>query len=106
MGSSGFQDAGYMEDGAEAETWASHFSSSAVPIASKGWCLKWIAHGDALYSSGNSKLGSTFCSNLVGERIWKRMDTCICKQRNKISNRKNPKTEKGSGDNEMGYCKP
>ena len=44
MGSGGFQATGYVEDGAEAATWASDFSS-AVPMASKGWCLEWIASG-------------------------------------------------------------
>ena len=53
MGSCGFQAAGYVEDGAEAATWASDFSSSPVPMASKGWCLEWIASGDPPYSTGN-----------------------------------------------------
>ena len=35
------------------------------------WYMEWLASGDLMYST-------TFCDNLCGKRIWKRMDMCIC----------------------------
>ena len=88
MGSGGFQATGYVEDGAEAATWASDFSSSAVPMASKGWCLEWIASGDPLYSAGN--LAQHSLATQLGKEFEKESIHVYVSKETKFQIEKNP----------------